>query len=139
MPPIRPCTLAGYYYIMRGRKNADHLRDLYAEVESFFTGYTNEINATAPNDDMELPTYYDIQWGHFSRGVDVVDRLLDYLNKHYGRRKHGEGNKDVMTVKNLEGERVGVPRPALRRQRSRQGMSRGNSEYPRCRGAKSRE
>ncbi|KAJ7802379.1 hypothetical protein B0H14DRAFT_2892524 [Mycena olivaceomarginata] len=86
---------------MRGRKNADHLRDLYAEVESFFTGYTNEINAAAPNDDMELPTYYDIQWGHFSRGVDVVDRLLDYLNKHYGRRKHGEGNKDVMTVKNL--------------------------------------
>ncbi|KAJ7355215.1 hypothetical protein DFH08DRAFT_803263 [Mycena albidolilacea] len=67
----------------------------------------------APNDDTELPTYYDTQWGHFSRGVNVVDRLLDYLNKHYNRRKHGEGNKDVMTVKNLEGERVEVPRPRL--------------------------
>lgn len=33
--------------------------------------------------------------------MNVFDRLLDYLNKHYGRRKHGEGNKNVMTVKNV--------------------------------------
>jgi hypothetical protein len=62
---------------------------------------------------MELPTYYDTQWGHFSRGVDVVDRLLDYLNKHYGRRKHGEGNKDVMTVKNVRPEYFRMRGPTI--------------------------
>jgi hypothetical protein len=59
------------------------------------------------------PSYYDTQWGHFSRGVDVVDRLLDYLNKHYGRRKHAEGNKDVMTVKNVRPESFRMRGPTI--------------------------
>jgi hypothetical protein len=54
-----------------------------------------------------------MQWGHFSSGVNVVDRLLDYLNKHYGRRRHGEGNKDVMTVKNVRPESFRMRGPTI--------------------------
>ncbi|KAJ6461214.1 hypothetical protein C8R47DRAFT_1225905 [Mycena vitilis] len=71
------------------------LVDLYTEVAAFFATYTAQI--PAPDDDAEIPYYYDTQWGVFSRGIVIVDPLFAYLNRDYVQR---ETNTGVKTIRN---------------------------------------
>jgi len=97
---------AGYTFITMGKgkgkhDNNDNCKYLYAQVQPFFTEYTRRIREAAPSDNPALPSYYDAEWDRFSRGVGIVDRLLDYLNKHYVNRLRAEGQTTVLTVRNL--------------------------------------
>ncbi|KAF7349851.1 CULLIN-2 domain-containing protein [Mycena venus] len=92
---------AGYNYILAGKGNNNNCRDLYASVKLFFSDYTQRISAKASSDDSSLPAYYDAEWDRFSRGVEIVNRLLDYLNRHYVNRERDEGKKAIITVRNL--------------------------------------
>ncbi|KAJ6574573.1 hypothetical protein B0H19DRAFT_1371570 [Mycena capillaripes] len=115
---------AGYNFILKGKgkgqnNNNDNCKYLYAQVQSFFAEYTQRIREVrtlrgfhilltyrdplqaAPNDGSELPAYYDAEWDRFSRGVGIVDRLLDYLNKHHVNRLRAEGQTTALTVRSL--------------------------------------
>ncbi|KAJ6574579.1 hypothetical protein B0H19DRAFT_605214 [Mycena capillaripes] len=97
---------AGYDLILKGKgkgqnNNNNNCKYLYAQVQSFFAEYTQRIRGAAPSDGSALSAYYDAEWDRFSRGVGIVDRLLDYLNKHYVNRLRAEGQTTVLTVRNL--------------------------------------
>ncbi|KAJ7823863.1 hypothetical protein B0H14DRAFT_3469762 [Mycena olivaceomarginata] len=65
-----PCTLR-YTFLSTGDGICLAVEvPLYSEGEFFLT--------EAPKDDISLPAYYDTHWEHFSRGADVLSRMLDY-------------------------------------------------------------
>ncbi|KAK6987490.1 CULLIN-2 domain-containing protein [Favolaschia claudopus] len=75
---------------------------IYTQVQNFLDEHTKRISAAAPtSDDGELASYYDTEWDHFSSGTAVLNRLLNYLNRHYVLRKRAEGHLNVVTIRNL--------------------------------------
>ncbi|KAK7056045.1 CULLIN-2 domain-containing protein [Favolaschia claudopus] len=76
-------------------------RELHTLTGNFFAEHTKSIVTGAPGNDAELTAYYDTEWDRFSKGVKVVDRLMNQLNRHYVRRVRDEGNKGIFTVRNL--------------------------------------
>ncbi|KAJ7677544.1 Cullin repeat-like-containing domain protein [Mycena rosella] len=96
----------GLNFILKGKgkrkiDNNDNCKYLYAQVEPFFAEYTGSICAAAPSNDSALPAYYDVEWDRFSGGTSIVDRLLDYLNKHYVSRLRAEGKTGLQTIRNV--------------------------------------
>ncbi|KAJ7798718.1 hypothetical protein B0H14DRAFT_2906021 [Mycena olivaceomarginata] len=90
-----------YVSSSRSKPGVNPCPDLYGQVKLFFAQYTERIGAAAPDDDAIVPAYYDAEWDRFSRGVKVVDRLLEPLNKHFVNRARDTGTKDLLTVRNL--------------------------------------
>lgn len=48
--------------------------------------------------DQELLKYYARQWDRYTRGALYVNKLFNYLNKHWVKREKDEGRKDVYQV-----------------------------------------
>ena len=48
--------------------------------------------------DLDLLKVYAKQWDQYTRGADYVNKLFNYLNKHWVRREKDEGRKEVYTV-----------------------------------------
>lgn len=48
--------------------------------------------------DQELLKYYARQWDRYTRGALYVNKLFNYLNKHWVKREKEEGRKDVYQV-----------------------------------------
>ncbi|KAJ7919263.1 Cullin repeat-like-containing domain protein [Mycena leptocephala] len=97
---------AGLNFILKGKgkrkiDNNDNCKYLYAQVEPFFAEYAGNIRAAAPSNDSALPAYYDAEWDRFSRCAGIIDRLLDYLNKHYVNRLRAEGKTGFPTVRDV--------------------------------------
>ncbi|KAJ7640710.1 Cullin repeat-like-containing domain protein [Mycena polygramma] len=92
---------AVYECCNRTKPAINHCRELYSHVLSFYTEYTLKITAAAPEDDTGLLEYYDAQWDCFSRGAAIVNRLFDYLNRHFVSGQRDEGRTNVETVLNV--------------------------------------
>ncbi|KAJ7861379.1 hypothetical protein B0H14DRAFT_2742071 [Mycena olivaceomarginata] len=83
-----------YVSSSRSKPGVNPCPDLYAQVKLFFAQYTERIGAAAPDDDATNGIV-------FSRGVKVVDRLLEPLNKNFVNRARDTGPKDLLTIRNL--------------------------------------
>lgn len=48
--------------------------------------------------DIQLLRYYARKWDTFTLGAAYVNKLFNYLNKHWVKREKDEGRKEVYTV-----------------------------------------
>lgn len=48
--------------------------------------------------DQELLRYYSEKWKDYTDGAQYVNKLFNYLNKHWVKREKDEGRKEVYTV-----------------------------------------
>jgi cullin 1 len=48
--------------------------------------------------DLELLKSYAKQWDQYTTGANYVNKLFNYLNKHWVKREKEEGRKEVYTV-----------------------------------------
>lgn len=48
--------------------------------------------------DIELLKYYAKQWERYTNGATYVNKLFNYLNKHWVKREKDEGRKEVYAV-----------------------------------------
>jgi cullin 1 len=48
--------------------------------------------------DQELLKYYSEKWKDYTDGAQYVNKLFNYLNKHWVKREKDEGRKEVYTV-----------------------------------------
>ena len=48
--------------------------------------------------DIELLRYYAKKWETYTLGAAYVNKLFNYLNKHWVKREKDEGRKEVFTV-----------------------------------------
>lgn len=56
------------------------------------------IEECAGLSDIELLKYYAKQWERYTTGATYVNKLFNYLNKHWVKREKDEGRKEVYTV-----------------------------------------
>lgn len=48
--------------------------------------------------DLELLKFYARQWDRYTTGANYVNKMFNYLNKHWVKREKDEGRKEVYTV-----------------------------------------
>ncbi|CAK5284280.1 unnamed protein product [Mycena citricolor] len=60
--------------------------DLYEQLDKYFMETTREIMLGAPHDDATLIQYIVPCFNRFSAGAVSVNRLLNYVNRHYVKR-----------------------------------------------------
>jgi cullin 1 len=48
--------------------------------------------------DIELIRFYAKEWNRYTEGAGYVNKLFNYLNKHWVKREKDEGRKEVYTV-----------------------------------------
>lgn len=48
--------------------------------------------------DLALLQYYARQWDDYTNGAKYVNKLFNYLNKHWVRREKDEGRKEIFGV-----------------------------------------
>jgi cullin 1 len=48
--------------------------------------------------DIDLLKYYAKQWERYTNGATYVNKLFNYLNKHWVKREKDEGRKEVYAV-----------------------------------------
>ncbi len=48
--------------------------------------------------DLDLLKLYAKQWDQYTMGANYVNKLFNYLNKHWVKREKDEGRKEVYTV-----------------------------------------
>jgi cullin 1 len=48
--------------------------------------------------DIELLKFYAKSWRRYTEGASYVNKLFNYLNKHWVKREKDEGRKEVYTV-----------------------------------------
>ncbi|KAI0094294.1 hypothetical protein BDY19DRAFT_981824 [Irpex rosettiformis] len=60
--------------------------DLYEQLDRYYAGTTHEILLGAPHDDSNLIHYLLPCFQRYSAGAYSVNRLLNYVNRHYVKR-----------------------------------------------------
>ncbi|KDQ54915.1 hypothetical protein JAAARDRAFT_160229 [Jaapia argillacea MUCL 33604] len=60
--------------------------DLYEEVDKYYTEVAKELFLGAPHDDSTLIHYLIPCFNRYSAGAQSVNRLLNYVNRHYVKR-----------------------------------------------------
>ncbi|KAK0446422.1 uncharacterized protein EV420DRAFT_1276731 [Desarmillaria tabescens] len=72
------------------RKNEDSAlttgTDLYGQLDKFFADTARELLLGAPQDDSSLIDYIIPCFNRYSAGAQSVNRLLNYVNRHYVKR-----------------------------------------------------
>ncbi|KAF9016660.1 hypothetical protein BDZ89DRAFT_961716 [Hymenopellis radicata] len=60
--------------------------DLYGQLDKYFADAARELLLGAPHDDSDLIHYIIPCFNRFSAGAQSVNRLLNYVNRHYVKR-----------------------------------------------------
>lgn len=60
--------------------------DLYEHLDKYYTDFARELLLGAPEDDTTLIRYIILCFKRYSVGAHSVDRLLNYVNRHYVKR-----------------------------------------------------
>jgi hypothetical protein len=63
-----------------------HGIDLYQQLDKYFSDACQELLASAPVDDSDLIHYLIPCFNRYSAGAQSVNRLLNYVNRHYVKR-----------------------------------------------------
>ena len=58
----------------------------------------DSLQETERLSDIELLKSYARQWDRYTTGATYVNKLFNYLNKHWVKREKDEGRKEVYTV-----------------------------------------
>ena len=48
--------------------------------------------------DLDLLKFYAKQWDRYTTGATYVNKLFNYLNKHWVKREKDEGRKEVYAI-----------------------------------------
>ncbi|EJT47779.1 ubiquitin-protein ligase [Trichosporon asahii var. asahii CBS 8904] len=72
--------------------------ELYKKLSQFLAEHCKSMREL---NDLELLKYYARQWDRYTMGARYVNKLFNYLNKHWVKREKDEGRKDVYTVYTL--------------------------------------
>nr|KIR44787.1 Cullin 1 [Cryptococcus bacillisporus CA1280] len=76
--------------------------DLHRSLHNWLSVHCKSMREEAEKlPDQELLKYYARQWDRYTRGALYVNKLFNYLNKHWVKREKEEGRKDVYQVYTL--------------------------------------
>ncbi|WVR06630.1 hypothetical protein IAU60_003662 [Kwoniella sp. DSM 27419] len=76
--------------------------DLYRSLHTWLSEHCREMREESEKlSDLELLKYYAQQWDRYTTGARYVNKLFNYLNKHWVKREKDEGRKEVYTVYTL--------------------------------------
>ncbi|WVO14316.1 hypothetical protein L204_101948 [Cryptococcus depauperatus] len=79
-----------------------HGADLHRSLHNWLSVHCRMMREEAEKlSDSELLKYYARQWDRYTTGAMYVNKLFNYLNKHWVKREKDEGRKDVYTVYTL--------------------------------------
>lgn len=83
-------------------KSMREVRELFRAIRVWFQIADINLSALLQEaeklPDQELLKYYARQWDRYTRGALYVNKLFNYLNKHWVKREKEEGRKDVYQV-----------------------------------------
>ncbi|KAF7796866.1 hypothetical protein EIP86_008051 [Pleurotus ostreatoroseus] len=72
--------------LQRGDKGKASGTDLYEQLDRYYADVAREIFLAAPHDDSSLVYYLIPCFNRYSAGAQSVNRLLNYVNRHYVKR-----------------------------------------------------
>lgn len=72
--------------LIRGDKTKVSGTDLYEQLDRYYADVAREILLGTPHDDTTLIHYLVPCFNRFSTGTQSVNRLLNYVNRHYVKR-----------------------------------------------------
>ncbi|WVF68727.1 hypothetical protein IAT40_003499 [Kwoniella sp. CBS 6097] len=76
--------------------------DLYRSLHNWLSEHCKDMREESEKlSDLDLLKYYATQWDRFTTGARYVNKLFNYLNKHWVKREKDEGRKEVYTVYTL--------------------------------------
>ncbi|ORY31833.1 putative ubiquitin-protein ligase [Naematelia encephala] len=76
--------------------------DLYRSLHNYLSSHCKGLRDEAEKlSDLELLKFYAKQWERYTTGANYVNKLFNYLNKHWVKREKDEGRKEVYTVYTL--------------------------------------
>jgi cullin 1 len=79
---------------------SEHCKDLKEASHLSLTPYgeLTRFQESEKLSDLELLKFYAKQWDRYTTGATYVNKLFNYLNKHWVKREKDEGRKEVYTV-----------------------------------------
>ncbi|KAK4689012.1 cullin 1, partial [Tremellales sp. Uapishka_1] len=76
--------------------------DLYRSLHQYLAQHCKEMKEESDKlTDLALLQYYAKEWDRYTLGANYVNKLFNYLNKHWVKREKDEGRKEVYTVYTL--------------------------------------
>ncbi|WWD18765.1 hypothetical protein CI109_103220 [Kwoniella shandongensis] len=76
--------------------------DLYRSLHTWLSDHCKDLREESSKlSDLELLKFYARQWDRYTTGATYVNKLFNYLNKHWVRREKDEGRKEVYSVYTL--------------------------------------
>lgn len=76
--------------------------ELYRHLNEYFVSHLTNVRLAAEElSDEPLLNYYTKEWTRYTTGAQYVDRLLQYLNRHWVKREKDEGKKNIYPVYTL--------------------------------------
>lgn len=76
--------------------------DLYRCLHQYLSDHCKKMKEEAEQlSDYELLKFYAKEWDRYTSGATYVNKLFNYLNKHWVKREKDEGRKEVYTVYTL--------------------------------------
>ncbi|WVQ84971.1 hypothetical protein IAT38_007135 [Cryptococcus sp. DSM 104549] len=76
--------------------------ELHKSLNNWLSAHCKAMREEAERlPDTELLKYYAKQWDRYTTGAMYVNKLFNYLNKHWVKREKDEGRKEVYTVYTL--------------------------------------
>ncbi|WWC88344.1 uncharacterized protein L201_003254 [Kwoniella dendrophila CBS 6074] len=76
--------------------------DLYRSLHNWLSEHCKKMREQSEHlSDLELLKFYATQWDRYTTGAKYVNKLFNYLNKHWVKREKDEGRKEVYTVYTL--------------------------------------
>ncbi|WWC71074.1 uncharacterized protein I206_105027 [Kwoniella pini CBS 10737] len=76
--------------------------ELYRSLHNWLSDHCKKLREQSEHlSDLELLKFYATQWDRYTTGARYVNKLFNYLNKHWVKREKDEGRKEVYTVYTL--------------------------------------
>ncbi|RXK41513.1 Cullin 1 [Tremella mesenterica] len=76
--------------------------DLYRSLNTYLLEHSKKMRQeTEKLSDIDLLKAYAKRWEQYTQGATYVNKLFNYLNKHWVKREKDEGRKEVYTVYTL--------------------------------------
>ncbi|RSH90827.1 hypothetical protein EHS25_010002 [Saitozyma podzolica] len=76
--------------------------ELYRSLHNYFSDHCKDLKEESEKlSDLELLKFYAREWDRYTTGATYVNKLFNYLNKHWVKREKDEGRKEVYTVYTL--------------------------------------
>ncbi|ORX37122.1 putative ubiquitin-protein ligase [Kockovaella imperatae] len=76
--------------------------ELYKSLHVFLSNHCKRLREESDTlSDHELLKFYAKEWDRYTTGATYVNKLFNYLNKHWVKREKEEGRKEVYTVYTL--------------------------------------